>query len=467
MSAANRHPFLRWLDGQVGSPVFTPQQIYQMTVPLVLDSLSIMFINMLITALISSAGETSIAAVNLVSPLLSLIMCILSGISAGGTVAVTQYYGGGDIARTQKAAGHILWLTTLTGAVLGAALMLFARPILRALYAQAEPVVMEKAASYLVLGALSMIIFTIYTGVFSILRGLGESRKCLYLSIIINVAYLVFSLLFLNVWKLDIFGSALALICARTMGALCALAFLFLPKDMPIRVSFRDIFSFEKPILASILTTSIPFGIEQMFLSGGNIILAAMTVPLGTTAMAVNSIAVSLWGMTCAAANSAGTLGITVSGRCIGAEEKEHAFRYGCKMCVWAIVLLGVSVLVFYPFFPLMLRHLYHAAPDVQAETLRLLHSLLLPAFLFWPISNVIPGILRAGRDTVFPSVLSLASMWGVRIVCGYILAIRMGMGLSGLWVSMWAEWAVRSAILAVRYFRKKWFAKAVPAKAG
>ena len=75
------------LDRQLTSPVFTARQIYRMTLPLILDSLSIMFINMLITALISSAGESSIAAVNLVSPLLGLIMCVLGGISAGGTVA--------------------------------------------------------------------------------------------------------------------------------------------------------------------------------------------------------------------------------------------------------------------------------------------------------------------------------------------------------------------------------------------
>ena len=55
------------LDRQLTSPVFTARQIYRMTLPLILDSLSIMFINMLITALISSAGESSIAAVNLVS----------------------------------------------------------------------------------------------------------------------------------------------------------------------------------------------------------------------------------------------------------------------------------------------------------------------------------------------------------------------------------------------------------------
>ena len=61
------------LDRRLTSPVFSAPQIYRMTVPLILDSLSVMFINMLITALISSAGESSIAAVNLVSPLLGQI----------------------------------------------------------------------------------------------------------------------------------------------------------------------------------------------------------------------------------------------------------------------------------------------------------------------------------------------------------------------------------------------------------
>lgn len=454
------------LDSRLSSPVFTAQQIYRMTVPLILDSLSVMFINMLITALISSAGESSIAAVNLVSPLLNLIMCVLGGISAGGTVAVTQCFGGGDIARTQRAAGHILWLTFLTGLLLGLVLMLFPRPILMFLYRQAEPAIMDKAVSYMVQGTLSMIIFTVYSGVFSILRGLGESQKCLCLTIIINVSYLLFSVLFLNVWQMDILGSALAQICARTVGAASALAFLFLPRDIPIRLGLRDIFSFQKPILSVILEVSIPFGLEQLFLSGGNIVLTAMTVPLGTAAVVVNSVAGSLLGVTTAAANAGGSLGITVSGRCIGAGEREHAFRYGYKMCLLALALLSASALLVYPLFPLMLTGLYHASPDVQAQTMGLLRYILLPVLLFWPLSNVLPCILRAGHDTVFPSVLSLASMWGVRIVCGYILAYRLGMGLKGLWTAMWAEWAVRSAILALHYFRKKWLAKALPERA-
>lgn len=454
------------LDRQLTSPVFTARQIYQMTLPLILDSLSVMFIGMLITALISSAGESSIAAVNLVSPLLNLIMCVLCGISAGGTVAVTQCYGGGDLVKTRQAAGHILWLTFLTGSLLGLVLMLFPRPILMALYGQAEPAIMEKAVSYMIQGTFSMIIFTVYSGAFSILRGLGESRKCLCLTIIINVSYLLFSILFLNVLKMDIVGSALAQIFARAVGALSALAFLFLPRDMPIHLKLEDVFSFQKPILSTIMEVSVPFGLEQLFLAGGSIVLTAMTVPLGTTAVVVNSIAGSLLGVTTAAASAAGNLGITISGRCIGAGEKEHAFHYGWKMCVLALFLLAASAALLYPFFPLMLTHLYHASPDVQARTLKMLHYILLPVFLFWPFSNILPAILRSGHDTVFPSVLSLASMWGVRIVCGYLLAYRLGLGLTGLWTAMWAEWAVRAAVLSFHYFRKRWLFRTFSEKA-
>lgn len=450
-----------YFDNQLKSPVFSACQLYKMTIPFILDAISIMFINMLITALITSAGETSVAAVNLVSPIFTLIICLLNGISAGGTVAVTQNYGSGDLERTKEAAGHILWLTFLVGTALSLLLILFPRPILTFLYRQAAPEVMEKAVTYMVQGSFSLIIFTIYTGVFCILRGLGESQKCLCLTIIINVAYLLFSILFLNVLKMDIQGSALAQILARAVGSVCALGFLFLPKDLPIRMTPRAVFSFRKSILSAILEVSIPFGLEQIFLYGGNIVITAITVPLGTSAVAVNSIAISLFGIVTAAAHAAGNLGVTVVGRCIGADEKVHAFRYGYKMNLLALILIVLSGIILYPLFPAMLKYLYTATPEAQAQTLHLLYSILIPTLLFWPVSNVMPYILRAAHDTVFPSVLSLISMWGVRIGLGYVLAFWFDLKLDGLWIAMWVEWAVRSVILAVRFCRRKWLDKA------
>ena len=450
-----------WLTRQLSSPLFTSRQIYSMTVPFILDSLSVMFINMLITALISSAGETSIAAVNLVSPISTLAVCFINGIAAGGTVAVTQALGAHDLERTRKTAGHSLWLIFVVGTALCVPMICFPRFALTLLYRQAESSVMDKAVRYMVPCCWSIVIFTVYTGVFCVLRGMGESKKCLWLTIIINGAYLLFSVLFINVLAMDVDGSGAALLLARAVGTLAALAFLFLPKDLPVRLAADSIFSCRRDILSPILEVALPFGLEQLLLYGGNIVITMLLVPLGTSAVAINAVASSLFGVVIATANAAGTLTVTVVGRCAGAGEYRHAFAYGYKLTALALALLATSAAVLYPMFGWLLEHLYHMDMALRAETVRLLWRILLPLLLFWPMSSILPNALRAAHDTVFPSVLGTASMWLVRIGLGWALAFPMGMGLSGLWVSMWAEWAVRSVILGLRYFRGHWLEKA------
>ena len=450
------------LDRQLTSPVFTARQIYRMTVPFILDSLSIMFINMLITALISSSGETSVAAVNLVMPILNLVLCLINGLSAGGTVAVTQNCGAGDTDRTRQTAGHVLWLIFSIGTAVCMLFILFPRAALTMLYRQADPAVMEKAVQYVVPCSFSIIIFTVYTGVFCILRGLGESKKCLWLTIIINGSYLVFSVLYINVLQADVWGSAMALLLARGLGTAAALAFLFLPRDLPVRIRPRDVFSCRRDVLSSILEVAVPFGLEQLVLYGGNIVITVLLVPLGTSAVAVNSVANSLFGIVTAAANACGSLAVTVVGRCVGAKERRWAFSYGYKTVLLALALLAAAAALLYPLFPWLLEHLYHVLPGPRADALRLLWGILLPALLFWPMSTIMPNTLRAAHDNLFPSVLSMASMWTVRVALGWLLAFPMGMGLAGLWISMWAEWAVRSAFLAWRFFRGRWMARAV-----
>lgn len=443
---------------QPNSRVFTRRQLSSMTLPFILDSLSIMLISMLITALISSAGETSEAAVNLVSPIFTLIVCLMNGIAAGGTVEVAQSYGSRDMERTNLAAGHILWMTFLSGTALALILILLPRPILTALYPQAEPEVLNKAVTYMVEGSFSLIIFTIYAGIFPILRGLGASQKCLCLTIVINVAYLLFSILFFNVWKMDILGSALAQILARLLGSACALAFLLHPGKLPIRLTPKILLTYRRETTVSILRVSVPFGLEQIFLYGGNIVIATMTVPLGTAAITANAIANSLQGVITAAGQAAGTLAVTVVGQCIGRGAYRDAQRYGFESIVLALGLLGISALICYPLLPTMLTGLYTTTPTMRETVLGLLHHLLIPMLLFWPISNVAPYVLRAAHDTVFPSVLSLASMWGVRIGFGYWLCFRKNLGIEGLWIAMWAEWAVRTLALSARLLSGNWW---------
>lgn len=445
------------------SSVFSSREIAQMLVPIILDSLSIMLINMLIVALIGSSGESSVAAVNLVSPITSLITCLFNSISAAGTVVVARAWGQGGDGQVSGAAGHILWLIFAAGAVCCLPFLLFPGPVIRLFYPTAEPVVLEKAVGYLAGCSLSILIFTVYTGVFCILRGLGESRRCLVLTIIINVSYLIFSFLFINILQMDIQGSVLALILARVLGSAAGVVLLVV-WEPPVRLRLREMFSLDAPLLRSIFQISTPFCIEQLFASGGSLVMTMFMAPLGTTAIAAHAIANSLMGIVHGAGNAAATLSVTVVGRCTGAGRTEEAHRYGAGMNWISRMLALAASLVIYPLMPLLLR-LYDPSPETYALTVRLMVCTLPSLLLFWPLSSTLPNTLRAAGDTVFPSVMSLTVMWGVRVALGYWLTVPLGLGIMGVWGSMWVEWAVRALCLKLRFERGKRVRKAAAAR--
>ena len=150
------------------------------------------------------------------------------------------------------------------------------------------------------------------------------------------------SILFLNVWKLDIMGRALAQIAARALGSGCALVFLLHPGKPPIHITRKNLFVCRKDIAASILRVSVPFGLEQIFLYGGNIVISTMTVPLGTFAISANAIASSLQGVITAAGLAAGNLAVTIVGQSIGRGAFPDARRYG-----YGSIALGLGLLCY------------------------------------------------------------------------------------------------------------------------
>ena len=98
----------RFLSRTLSGSEFTWQEILNLIIPGVLDAMSITFIGVLITALISKNGETSVAATSLVGPINNLVVCLFSGISSGGTVIVAQCCGKKDSGLLKKSIGMTL-----------------------------------------------------------------------------------------------------------------------------------------------------------------------------------------------------------------------------------------------------------------------------------------------------------------------------------------------------------------------
>ena len=75
----------------------------------------------------------------------------------------------------------------------------------------------------------------------------------------------------------------------------------------------------------------------------------------------------------------------------------------------------------------------------------------------FYGASIIAAGALRGAGDTLASSILTLISLWGVRIILSLILVGSMG--LAGVWIAMCVELVFRGTIFMIRQgwiFRKK-----------
>lgn len=453
-------PLDGFLKRKYNSSLFTYQEIFGMLLPIVLDQFFISIISLLTTAMISSSSQESVSAVSLVSPLYMMIYAIYNAISAGGTVIVAQYKGRNDKEMIRSAAGQVMLATSALAIVSCILLVIFSRDLVEWMFYAADPVVIQKESDYLIGVAISLIFHSFYMGAFAIFRGVGESKICLRLSIIINIIHLIASIVFLNILHLDILGTTLSLNLARLIGGGVAVWLLMKPTSA-FRVYPKDIFHLKIPIVKSIFSVGIPFALEQVFFNGGSMIVQTYIVQLGTVSVAANAVTNSAFSILYAAGLAVGTLSITVVGQCIGAGDKEQAKIYGRRMIGIGTMIVIASLAIFLPMMPFILK--MYQAPEA---TLSIIYKLVLIGAaampLFWSVSNVMPCVLRAAGDSIFSSVVSLITMWVIRVGLGYLAAITFKIGVEGVWICLGIEWAVRTVIFYMRFRSGKWLEKKI-----
>ncbi|MFZ2540129.1 MAG: MATE family efflux transporter [Oscillospiraceae bacterium] len=450
----------KFLANRYGSSMFSYRQIFAMLGPLILDQFFIYFIGMLTNAMISASSQDSVTAVGLVSPIVMLAMSLIFATSAGGTVIVAQYKGKGDERTMKKSAAQVVMITFLVAAVTATALFIFAEPIMNLTFADAEQIVKDKAISYMRGFFISMLPFAIYNGIFSVLRGIGDTKTCLHLTVIINGIHLFGSVLFVEVLNLDILGTTLSFNIARFVGGAIALYIALSPKGV---ITFRmsDFFVWNWKLQKAIIKLGVPFAVEQIFLNFGALVAQMYIVKLGTVSIAANTIASSAVNLLYGTGFAVSTLAITVVGQCIGSGDITLAKRYGKRMVEIGTVVMTITTAILYPLMPAILG-LYAPQPDALVIIKDLILIGVIPIPFFWSMSYVMPSSLRAAGDANYTSFVCLVCMWVFRVGLGYVLAMNFGMGVYGVWVSMGIEWVARSIFFAIRFKGKKWYLKSV-----
>lgn len=432
------------------------RQVVNILIPILIDQAFIVCFSFLNTAMISSSGVNAVSAVSMVDSLNIFLVNVFVAVATGGTVIVAQYKGSGNGEMVSRSAAGAMAGVFLLSVAVGGLVILLHGPTLSLLFGKADPDVFAKARLYLIGSCISYPGIAVFEAACGALRGVGETRSSLALSLITNLSYVLFNFLFIDYLHMSVFGMVLSLNIARFLGAVCSIVYL-VRINTTLHFHMRDALRVDPALLKRVFFIGLPFAAEQMFFNGGKILTQTFIVQLGTYAMAANAICNSMANLLQIPGNAIGLGIVTIVGQCIGNRNVKDARKFVRSLLVLSSASFAVTTLVILPLFgPLV------SLFSPPAQIVPLIHRIVLINALFqiplWSVSFVLPSALRAAGDANFTSVVSMLSMWLFRVVLGYLLGICTPLGLMGVWLAMDCEWGVRTLVFVLRYRGDKWY---------
>lgn len=434
--------------------LFSKEDLRKLIIPLLFEQALVICVGMADTMMVSSVGEAAISGVSLVDMVNNLIISILAALATGGSVVTSQYLGAG---RRDKACASARQLIASAGAVsvvVTVVFILLKTPLLRLFFGSIEQDVMGSALIYLLISALSFPFLAVYQCCAALFRAMGNSKITFQVSLLMNGINIAGNALCIFVLHMGVAGVAVPSLVSRAVAAV-VLYILLKNSDNAIYL-IREKFRFEPAVVKRILYIGIPSGIENGIFQLGRVLVVSIISGFGTVQIAANGVANNLDSVGCIVGQAISLAMISVIGRCVGAGD-ESQIRYYTKKLLGMTYLYATAVnVVILATLPWILK-IYNLAEETThlAWQLVMIHNG--SAIFLWPLSFVLPNMLRACNDVRYTMVVSVFSMIVFRIGFSVVFGIHMQMGAIGVWLAMLLDWTFRSILFVGRYIKGTW----------
>ncbi len=444
--------------------------VLRLSVPAILAEVTAVIMQYIDSAMVGSLGEGASAAIGIVSSSTWLLNGLCIAFATGFSVQIAQYVGAGREDEARSVFRQSLLVTSVFGALLGAAAIALSGPLPGFLGGDEE--ILFDASAYFFFYGFSLPLSQLRHTAGSALQCAGDMRTPGALNVMLCVLNVILNFFLIFPSKVYTLGGLAITIPGADLGvagaalgttiaeAITALAMLIAACVASPRLRFRlgGSWRLRKPCLTAAARISIPAAIEHSVMCTAYVAATGITAPLGKVKLAANSLAVTAESFCYMPGYGVGAASVTLVGQAMGAERKDLARRFAWTSVGLGVVMMSCSAAMMYVIAPWMLAVL---TPSLAVRELGV-QMLRIVAFAepFYAAAIVCADALRGAGDTAVPSLLNLISMWGVRITLSLLLVGRYG--LHGIWYAMCADLVVRGLLFLARLARGKWLNKRV-----
>ena len=439
---------------------FSNRALKRLIAPMIIEQFLAILVGMSDSIMVATVGEHAVSGVSLVDNIFILLIYLFAALATGGAVVMGQYLGQNKHEKANRAVNQLILFTALFAICFMIGLYLARNLILHRVFGAIEANVMEASKTYLLIVSASIPFIALYNAGAAVFRTMGNSKVPMYLSMMMNAINVGGNAILIFGFGMGVAGAATSTLVSRVVSAV-AIIFLLCSPEHLLHLERPFSFKLDFGMLKKIAYIGIPNGLENGMFQLGKIMVLSMITGFGTAAIAANAVSNIIATFQVLPGMSVGMAVITVCSRCVGAGDYEAARYYTRKILKLVhilIIVFSVTTLVALP----GIMHLYNLSDAAMTFTKQIIWYHGICCMLIWPEAFTLPNTLRAASDVKFCMILSIISMWVFRIAFSYIIGVRMGMGVLGVWIAMTIDWAVRAVLFIIRYRGKRWQHKSI-----
>lgn len=427
------------------------KKILLFAIPLFVGQLLQQFYNMVDAWVIGNfADNNAFAAVSSAGSMTFLIVGLFNGISIGGGVIISKYYGAGEKINVVKAI-HTNFLFGIISSVLSTAVGLALMPHIL-VWMKTPESVLPNSLQYFTIYFAGVSTVIMYNICMSIMRALGDSLHPLYYLIVSSVINVILDLLFVAVFHWGVAGAAIATVIAQGVSVILCLIRMCRQEDYT-RLDFGKL-HFDKEMMAEVIKQGLPTGIQNAVISIGNLTVQANINSFGPYAMAGVGAYAKIEGFVFLPIMSMSMSLPTFVSQNLGAGKIHRAKKgsvFGICFGMISAQLMGVLIFFGSSWF---LKIFVDTPQSVEFGTI---HAKVTALFFFLlALSHCCAGVLRGCGKAFIPMITMLAFWCGVRVV--YVTSILKF--IPKFQMISWAyplTWSLSSLVFVIILWKMDW----------
>lgn len=428
--------------------------IVSLSIPSILAQVSATVMFFIDAAMVGHLGARATAAIGLVETTTWLLGGLGSAASLGFSVQVAHFIGANDFEGARRVLRQSLVCCFLWGLMLSLACLAVHAHLPYWLGGSED--IARDASLYFAIVGVSGIFFQLEGLAASMLKCSGNMKIPSLLSIGMCLMDVLFNYVFIYQLGLGVKGAALGTGLAELLTAILMLYFLLVRSETLSLTGRWGSFRPQTDTVKTAFKIGAPMGVQHLLMGGAQIVSTAIVAPLGTVAIAANSLAITVESLCYMPGFGIAEAATTLVGQSLGAGQRvlTRSFAYmsvGMGMAV--MTLMGLLMYVFAP----ELMAIMTPVSDIiaQGTTALRIEAWAEPMFAATIVAN---GVFIGAGDTILPALMSLGSMWGIRLTLAAWLAPVYG--LRGVWTAMAIDLTTRGVLFLGMLWRGRWDSK-------